>query len=543
MMRNKGIMSGYFAPLIIILLLSLQFVPHLASDWNIGRDSGVWMYSSWLIMEGQVLYKDVWDHKPPTIFLVNLIGLLLDRDGGGGVAILELLFLVFSYLLLYVLLRDLYSREVAFFALIVLIIGFRSVGFGENTTSSYAVLPIVISMYLLYRSERLDRWVGFVLGLMLAITLTLKMNLLLLQVLALTIHSFSRICLGWKYRQLLVRESLTILMGSSLVIGIYMIYFILTNSFNDMWSAVIIYNISYGGLDFSLSNIVALFNNLELVLCLAVAGFLVTAVQLRDVQLLCVNTRHRFLLIILIAFIADVILLVFSSRSFSHYYQVLLPTSAVLIGASVNYIANQVVTHTSTPAGRFSLSPSTPFLVGLLLVPLSLYIGAVYGQLREIGNRDAELSKGLDLIMECTDPGDYLLMWGADSTVNFLTKRKSPSKFVYQYPLFAANYTNDTLVSEFVHDVAGKLPVLIIDTNNVSIPPLSREERKQWIQVTRNGFYFQNDQLMDQFDRLIEDDYKHVGTLKALDWDVYQSKHLTQRCAFGALKAYGLDGW
>jgi len=39
------------------------------------RDSGVFHYVGWLITQGKIPYRDVWDHKPPVIFFINALGL------------------------------------------------------------------------------------------------------------------------------------------------------------------------------------------------------------------------------------------------------------------------------------------------------------------------------------------------------------------------------------------------------------------------------------------------------------------------------------
>src|SRR5687768_898621 len=58
------------------------------------RDSGVFLYTAWRMLDGEVPYRDVWDHKPPAIYVIDALGLVL---GGGtlwGVWALEALALV-----------------------------------------------------------------------------------------------------------------------------------------------------------------------------------------------------------------------------------------------------------------------------------------------------------------------------------------------------------------------------------------------------------------------------------------------------------------
>ncbi|MEM3486120.1 MAG: hypothetical protein QXI12_10920 [Candidatus Methanomethyliaceae archaeon] len=63
-----------------------------------------------------------------------------------------------------------------------------------------------------------------------------------------------------------------------------------------------------------------------------------------------------------------------------------------------------------------------------------------------------------------------MLLWGAEAGINFTTKRRSPSRFVYQYPLYMKGYVNEQMINEFLDDIIEKRPRLIIDTHNPKTP-------------------------------------------------------------------------
>src|SRR5256885_12737839 len=52
----------------------------------IGRDSSVFLYVARRVQEGGGPYRDVWDHKPPLIYYLDVIGLALADRGVPGVA-------------------------------------------------------------------------------------------------------------------------------------------------------------------------------------------------------------------------------------------------------------------------------------------------------------------------------------------------------------------------------------------------------------------------------------------------------------------------
>lgn len=56
-----------------------------------GRDQGLFFYAAreWLL-RGQVLYRDVWDHKPPVIYFLHMLSLSLFGETLWGIRVLEL---------------------------------------------------------------------------------------------------------------------------------------------------------------------------------------------------------------------------------------------------------------------------------------------------------------------------------------------------------------------------------------------------------------------------------------------------------------------
>jgi hypothetical protein len=66
--------------------------------------------------------------------------------------------------------------------------------------------------------------------------------------------------------------------------------------------------------------------------------------------------------------------------------------------------------------------------------------------------------------------GEKVLLWGAESAVNFFAGRKCPSRFVYQYPLYTSGYANEGVILEFLDGIIRERPRLIIDTRNRRTP-------------------------------------------------------------------------
>ena len=73
-----------------------------------------------------------------------------------------------------------------------------------------------------------------------------------------------------------------------------------------------------------------------------------------------------------------------------------------------------------------------------------------------------EYAPVIDYISKNTEEGDKVLIIGAESVVNFLTRREAPTRYVYQYPL--ALLGRRPMFEEYFNQILANRPVLIIDT-------------------------------------------------------------------------------
>ena len=80
---------------------------------------------------------------------------------------------------------------------------------------------------------------------------------------------------------------------------------------------------------------------------------------------------------------------------------------------------------------------------------------------------DSELASR---IADATTSDDSVLIWGAESITNFESQRRSPTRFVYQYPLYTEGYADERLIEEFLEEIIKNKPRLIIDSRNPLTP-------------------------------------------------------------------------
>lgn len=170
--------------------------------------------------------------------------------------------------------------------------------------------------------------------------------------------------------------------------------------------------------------------------------------------------------------------------------------------------------------GRWHMRLATVILAGLL--------GAFWTQqsatmrLKQPRNQERQV-RVTEYIQQNTHEHEYVLMWGAEAGINFMSERASPTRFVYQYPLYTVGYQSAALVQEFKRDIETNKPALIIDTSatNGVIPPLDSERRSGWSIL--NDPYGLSYGVLPEMESVFAYIHSHYTLVDSIhNWDVYR---------------------
>jgi hypothetical protein len=464
---NPTLKARIFTALEILLLVAIVLVVLLPSSPAISpgvpsRDSGVFLYAGWRVLHGEIPYLQIWDHKPPVIYYLDALGLALTPDSTWGVWLLEVVSLTLATAFGFYLSKWLYGLFPAIFAAFLWLFSTFYLLVGGNLTTEYGLPFQFAILWLFYHAESEGRygWRGFALGAVAALLFFTRQNAIAIVVaigLYLLIRRFSQ----REFRRF-ANDVLPILAGGLTVVALIIVYFASQGALSAFWEVAFQYNFAYTDERDNLERVYALFhgmNQLENVglAQIALMGWGSALVLLTFKKERIVPEARPLLWLVIIALPIEFWMVSLAGRPRIPYFTVLLPVLSILAGFTLWLVFDSILKDVPRLAGMV--------LLVVMVVSLCSVFGADY---KEIGSGVVQPSEDSELIaylQNNTSPQDTVLMWGAETSYNFVARRASPTRFVYQYPLYNG-YGGKVYLSEFLNDILVNKPRLIVLAKN-----------------------------------------------------------------------------
>jgi hypothetical protein len=281
------------------------------------------------------------------------------------------------------------------------------------------------------------------------------------------------------------------------------VYFASRNALYDFWEQAYLYNFVYIGKHEGIRRLIPVFAKGFLylqngwVLYLAIAGWLAGLAYIVRKRKKTPAPIHPLIVFALINLPIEVMLITISGRSILHYYLTPLPVMAVLAGS---------LTYTLPLAlEKIQVKIFQKAKVWMPAVVLAVITLAQFGQITYYPEYVRALTangytSAIKYVTENTGESDKVLLIGAESVVNFLTRREAPTRYVYQYPL--ALLGRRPMFEEYFNQIMENKPVLIIDTRGrTSLTEKLYEPLQKRSQLVRDGVKWlgENYQQVAQF--------------------------------------------
>jgi hypothetical protein len=538
--------------LIVLGLVLVSFIIQIGVDpsyKNMGVDSGTFAYCGQVIHDGGLMYRDCWDNKPPGVYYLNAAAISLGGSTPFAIWLLQAVWLSVAVVAFFFILDRIWRHKglaaLGAFILLVYVL-YPGIFQGGNFTETYAILPVVLSMGALwgYLGSGRRGWL-VLLGLLVSGGFLLKPTYLAMGLASAIVISYLEIRRRDSKR--LVINLVILLISAFIPVLLVGLYFLAKNDLANLLFAVFTHNFTYVSEGISLVSLYATARMFLIEQPMAALTILVgisAGVFIYENQHLIFSfkrpfdseldrfspgsmdltyRRAWFLAGVIIALLFDVAFLASSGRNFGHYLQVLLPEMVVVMVYLFDYLRQ------SLRRERLSHGMQAAVLAAVVIVMLSggLEIAAKESpDLRELKSfitsnvvkfQPNQLEQ---YVLDHSAPGDSVLVWAGHPGINFVTQRRSPTRYIFLLHLFNPTPNGPNGFTEFLNELNANPPELIVVQPNSSVGLPNLENPPESLCPTCNASTLEG---MLAFKDFFSANYQRVFSI--WDWEILQRIH------------------
>lgn len=459
-------------------------------------DGGVFLYVAQRLREGALLYRDVWDHKPPLIYYINLVGLSMTNGSRWGLWGLEFLTVVAAVLCSYFLLRRAFGQALGLLVTGIWLLAFFALIEDGNLTETFALpfqfLCLALACEVETKHGGIYRWRGVLIGIFLAVIFWLKPNEIGIGV-AIGLYIVLRAARQRAWRTALTNLGV-MLAGFGLVTLLVLIPFALQGTLGDLYDTVFVFNAIYSRrFAFIASRIDELvagyqFLSTTVLMVLGILGFIVGVNVLLWARTRLNEPVRTLLALSALALPIEIVLVIVSGRSFDHYFVALLYVLAVWTGWFLWVLNDSILLRLKPNTVRSRRFVTAGLLLGVLVISLpALDKDIVFAQkLHAIQPPDM-----VAFIQSHTTPQDTVLVWGLETRLLYFADRRAPTKFPHTIAFEFPQYATPQLVENYFAEILAKNPKLIIDSRGYGLSnftPAQSHKLNRQINRLRNRY-------------------------------------------------------
>jgi len=410
-----------------------------------GFDAAVFTLVAFRIRAGDMPYRDVWDHKPPGIFLADasVQSLLPWLDPWTPVWLLSVLCAAALGLIVAFALRTNGHPKLAPWCAFATTVTVAAVpiSYGGGQTELVAAVPAAAAVVAL--SRRCGPPIAFGAGILIGLALTTSWHLAPAAAVALALALQGRD--RWRHVALVA-------LGTSAVGAAVAVWLIAGGAWSDAVDALLRYNAAYRSANL-LDPVVKLSPS-------AAAAFLAFAALLGLVAMS--RRRPRALFVSAAAWIGlSIVMFAAEGRLGAHYLASDVVPFGLLAGPGLALVS---------PRGSSGVRAAGRVIAQLLLISAAAISGffIVYWT-QTLGDTYATRAGNLRDVagwLRTVDCSKTLLVWGHAPEIYYMTGLRPASRYVYLLPLMTDGYVTADRVADVERDLTRRRPAAIIDASS-----------------------------------------------------------------------------
>ena len=428
----------------------------LGNDYPL-TDSSVFIYTGKKMLQGNIPYKDFFDHKGILLYFIQCLGLLISPGNFNGIWIIEVLNLSITTWFLFKI-SGLFSKDkiVRYLAVIatIIICGLRCYE-GGNLTEEYALpwISYAIYIFLKYFKNFKYRFRDIIgIGVGFAIVSLLRVNMVAIWAAVMPII-FIRMLYRKQFKEL-GNCAIGFMIGLLVVYLPVFAYLFHTECLNDMIRYYITFNFQYSG-SFDWKNVAQ-----------AIVEFMkhMWPVMIAIVISLVFEYKNRLILISLWMLAISLVLAYMNGIMLKHYGIVTLPIFVIWFICAITQLYKLVDLKVKI---QFKISDINEgiFIIGLVLSVVMAFVlkSEMTKEILGVPEQDVFSEEVSVYLAENTTGEDDVLIIGNDVKYYLISERETENKFFYQTPPINISYE---LYEEFISELKRCESDFIIVTGN-----------------------------------------------------------------------------
>lgn len=446
-----------FIVVFILCLLTLYSSPLYKGLPDI--DSSVFQVMGKGMLEHKIIYRDLFDHKGPIVYIINAMGFFINNKY--GLFIIEFIIFYIGTIFVYKTSRIVLSKKLSIIVnLLYMLISFRYF-YGGNYTEEYAITFMSIAMYfiikILYNKEIDKKIYWIIIGATFTINLLIKPTYISIWMAFGIVQLISSI----KDRKIkeLIKNIGYIIIGVLIIFVPIMLYLIINNAVSSFIYAYINMNMKYSSS--SIFEKIKAF--VELSTRYKYNQYLLMMLISNIVLLFSKKINKRTKSFVTLFSVVSLILTAWAPNVYSHYLIQLAPCT-ILESIFLGYIIEQKIREKEILNYKIIRELPINFIYICVIIVATLNVFKITSEHKWIFLKQIKLHKivieRVDEVNNYLNKEDKILVLGNNSYYYLLLNRQPQFKYFFQYPIIEYD---EKIREETEKYIIEKKPKVIID--------------------------------------------------------------------------------
>lgn len=423
-------------------------------------DSSVFQVMGKGLMENKVIYKDLFDHKGPIVYIINALALLISNKF--GLFVVEVILFYIGTIFVYKTARIVLSEKMSIvICLLYIVISFRYFD-GGNYTEEYAITFMNIALYyiikILYQKQDSKKIYWIIIGATFTVNVLIKPTYISIWIAFGLVQLISSI--KDKKVKELIKNIRYILIGILVISIPIIIYLIINNDINNFIDAYIDINMKYSN-----SSILRRIKNFKVLTQYYEYNIYLIITVISNIIILfnknSINKRTKSFITLFIIF--SIILTIWAPNAFMHYLIQLAPC-VIIECIFVAYLIEKKIKEKNILEYKIIKDLPLNFLYIVVVFVILLNIGQTLkgrqGLFSKIMEKEESIINNTKEIVDYIDEDDDILVLGNNSYYYLLFNKQPKFKYFFQYPIIKYD---EKIREETERYIIEEKPKIIID--------------------------------------------------------------------------------